>query len=115
MTLYRVEFSEDWIKGRWGYTDRVFHTLKGRVTEPSRLENAWLVDYTGHPAALGDVLSEMLNIKNKDYQKFGTIFEIIQLSDSETPTHRGGKGGRQARRPTSPWEVPPEQRRRTER
>ena len=41
MTVYRVEFSKDWITGRWGFTDRVMTGLNGRVTEPSRLENAF--------------------------------------------------------------------------
>jgi len=102
MTRYRVEFSDDWIKGRWGYTDRVFHTLKGRVTEPSRLENAWVVDYHGHPGTLGDAISEMLNIQKADYQKFGTIFEIIQLGERE-PASARGRGKPAGRRP--PWDT----------
>ena len=79
MAFYRVEFSEDWIKGRWGFTDRVFTQLKGRETEPSRLENAWLVNFNGSPAALGVLLSDQLNIQAKDFRRFGNIFQIMVL------------------------------------
>ena len=83
MYLYRVEFSKDWITGRWGYVDRAFFELKGRETEPSRLENAWLVHYAGAANKLGSMLSERLNIQPKDFKQFGTIFEITRLSDEE--------------------------------
>ena len=79
MTLYRVEFSRDWITGRWGFTDKVFHDLKGRETDPSRLENAWLVNFTGPAQNLGQVLSERLNIQVEDFQRLGAIFEITPL------------------------------------
>jgi len=80
MAMYRVEFARDWITGRWGFTDRVFQDLKGRETEPSRLENAWLVEFTGQPPALGRLLSQRLNIQEKDFRRFGPIFEITVVS-----------------------------------
>ncbi len=83
MALYRVEFAREWITGRWGFTDRVFHDLKGRVTEPSRLENAWLVNFRGPASALGNLLTGMLNIQRADFRRFGTIFEITILDDPE--------------------------------
>ena len=83
MALYRVEFARDWIMGRWGFTDRVFQQMKGRETEPSRLENAWLVDFPGHPPALGQLLSQKLNIQEKDFRRFGPIFEIALVEQDE--------------------------------
>jgi hypothetical protein len=99
MTLYRVEFSRDWLTGRWGYTDRVFTHLKGRETEPSRLENAWLVNFQGTARDLGDLLSEQLNIQRNDYRRFGSIFEITILSEPHAPEPR--------RVPRNPLEPPP--------
>ena len=63
MTIYHVEFSKDWITGRWGFTDRVLTELNARVTEPSRLENAWVLNFAGTASDLGDLLSERLNIQ----------------------------------------------------
>jgi hypothetical protein len=80
MARYRVEFCRDWILGRWGFTDRLFHELGGKVTEPSRLENAWLVEYRGNARALGQYLSEALNIQEADFRRYGTIFEIQEVS-----------------------------------
>lgn len=88
MARYRVEFSRDWILGRWGFTDRLFHDLGGKVTEPSRLENAWLVDYRGNASALGKLLSKELNIQERDYERYGAIFEIQQLSGDPAPVPR---------------------------
>lgn len=102
MALYRVEFSNDWIKGRWGFTDRVFSDLKGRVTEPSRLENAWVVNYPGHPADLGDLLSEMLNIQKNDFHRFGNIFEITLLSREADSMPRLPR--KKDHPPPPPWE-----------
>lgn len=79
MARYRVEFCRDWILGRWGFTDRLFHELGGKVTEPSRLENAWLVEYRGNARALGQFLSEALNIQAADFQRYGIIFEIQEV------------------------------------
>lgn len=79
MATYRVEFIRDWITGRWGFTDRVFSALKGKETEPSRLENAWIVRFTGKPDALGKMLSQKLNIQPGDFKRYGPIFEITQL------------------------------------
>jgi hypothetical protein len=88
MARYRVEFCREWILGRWGFTDRLFHDLGGKVTEPSRLENAWLVDYRGNARNLGKLLSEALNIQEKDYEQFGAIFEIQELSSDPRPAPR---------------------------
>ena len=88
MARYRVEFSRDWILGRWGFTDRLFHELGGRVTEPSRLENAWLVEYRGNARTLGRYLSSALNIQVADFERYGTIFEIQELAD-ERPSSAG--------------------------
>lgn len=102
MAFYRVEFSEDWIKGRWGFTDRVFTQLKGRETEPSRLENAWLVNYQGTPAGLGDLLSEMLNIQAADFRRFGTIFQIMVLEADQELMPNRPRARQQPARPA--WE-----------
>ncbi|MDH5752243.1 MAG: hypothetical protein OEZ59_07475 [Deltaproteobacteria bacterium] len=80
MATYRVEFTRDWITGRWGFTDRVLNELRGRETEPSRLENAWLIEYRGKPSSLGQLLSERLNIQRSDFNRYGPIFEITQVN-----------------------------------
>jgi hypothetical protein len=106
MTLYRVEFAKDWITGRWGFTDRLFtEELKGRETEPSRLENAWLVNFTGTASDLGDLLSEKLNIQRNDYKRFGTIFQITILSAPHGPEPRRSPS-RALEPPPPPWERP---------
>lgn len=106
MAIYRVEFSNDWITGRWGFTDRVFSELRGKETEPSRLENAWLVEYKGNANTLGELLSEMLNIRAADFRRFGTIFEITILSQPQQPAGRRFRPRRPAQRP--PWERQPD-------
>ena len=83
MAMYRVEFARDWITGRWGFTDRVIRELKGRETEPSRLENAWLIEFSGQPPALGRLLSQKLNIQEKDFRRFGPIFEITMAPQND--------------------------------
>lgn len=88
MARYRVEFCRDWILGRWGFTDRLFFELGGKVTEPSRLENAWLVEYRGDARALGRYLSEALNIQEADYERFGAIFEIQEVPGDSKPPPR---------------------------
>lgn len=103
MTLYRVEFSKDWITGRWGFTDRVFTDMKGKETEPSRLENAWLVQFPGTASDLGDLLSERLNIQRVDLRRFGTIFEITILSEPHGPEPRRPRS-RAMDPPAPPWE-----------
>lgn len=103
MTLYRVEFSRDWITGRWGFTDRVFSDMKGRETEPSRLENAWLLEFQGTASDLGDLLSERLNIQRADLRRFGTIFEITILSKPHGPEPRRPRS-RALEPPPPPWE-----------
>ena len=85
MARYRIEFSRDWIRGRWGFIDRMFHKLGGKETEPSRLENAWLVEYKGIPHDLGNYISDLLEINPSDLQQFGTIFEITVISESKKP------------------------------
>lgn len=104
MTLYRVEFSRDWITGRWGFTDRLFtEELRGRETDPARLENAWLVEYAGTASDLGDFLSERLNIQRVDLRRFGTIFEITILSAPHGPEPRRPRS-RAMEPPRPPWE-----------
>jgi hypothetical protein len=85
MTRYRVEFCRDWLLGRWGFTDRLFNKLGGKETEPSRLENAWLLNFKGNPRALGRFLSHELNIQKADFDRFGTIFEIQELTGPAEP------------------------------
>lgn len=103
MTLYRVEFARDWITGRWGFTDRVLTELNGRETEPSRLENAWMLEYAGTASDLGDLLSERLNIQRADLRRVGTIFEITILSAPHGPEPRRPKS-RALEPPRPPWE-----------
>jgi hypothetical protein len=103
MTLYRVEFAQEWITGRWGYTDRVFTGMKGRETEPSRLENAWLVNFNGTASDLGDLLIDQLNIQRDDLRRFGTIFEIAILSKPHGPEQRRSPSRALAPDPP-PWE-----------
>ena len=79
MTFYRVDFSNDWIMGRWGFTDRLFHQLKGRGVDSIGLENAWLLNFNGGPAELGDLLTDRLTIQPRDFHRFGTIFEIAVM------------------------------------
>lgn len=111
MTLYRVEFANDWIMGRWGFTDRVLTEMQARVTEPSRLDNAWVLNFNGTASALGDVLSERLNIQRRDLQRFGTIFEIMILSEPHGPEPRRPKS-RALEPPPPPWERQSPHRRR---
>ncbi len=81
MPKYRVAFSKDWIKGRWGFIDRLFTRLKG-TRYPSEVVTAWVVNYRGSPGPLGRVLMEELKINPQDLKNFGTIFEIRLLEDS---------------------------------
>lgn len=103
MTVYRVEFSRDWITGRWGFTDRTMTNLNGRVTEPSRLENAWIVNFQGTASDLGDLLSERLNIGPEHLKRFGTIFEITILTAPHGPEPRRSRR-RATDPPAPPWE-----------
>lgn len=98
MARYRIEFSRDWIRGRWGFIDRMFNKLGGKETEPSRIENAWLVEFKGRPSELGKYLTETLELKARDLKQFGAIFEITRVSPPESPPppRRGGR-----RRPES--------------
>ncbi len=82
MARYRIEFSRDWIRGRWGFIDRIFHQLGGRETEPSRTENAWLVEFRGNARALGNYITDVLELQPKDFRQFGTIFEITTVAAS---------------------------------
>jgi len=79
MPRYRIEFSREWITGRWGFTDRVFNDLGGRLADPKRLENAWVVEYKGRPFPLGRLLTQLLNIQRADFERFGTIFDITEI------------------------------------
>ena len=102
MARYRIEFSRDWIRGRWGYIDRIFDGLGGRVTEPSRTENAWLVEYKGDSRALGNFLSKRLEITHDHFREFGSIFEIQMVSSPDAaPRSRTGRAAH-TRRLTAP-------------
>ncbi len=101
MARYRIEFSRDWIRGRWGYIDRIFYKLGGKETEPSRTENAWFVEFKGRPNELGNFLAELLNIKASDFRQFGTIFEITQVSPPGRPRRRRGAARPGVRRLTA--------------
>ena len=110
MTLYRVEFARDWITGRWGFTDRVLTELNARVTEPSRLENAWVLSFNGNASDLGDLLCERLNIQRADLRRFGTIFEITILSEPHGPEPRRRRS-KVLEPDVPPWERQPGSRR----
>ncbi len=119
MTVYQVEFSEDWIRGRWGFTDRVFSDLRGKEADPSLARNTWVVNYQGTPSDLGGLLSEMLNIQANDFQRFGAIFQITPLSDPvESPPSASGPRPSQPQPPESqfraPWERPAHRTRRSQ-
>jgi len=102
MARYRVEFSRDWIRGRWGFIDRFFYKLGGKETEPSRTENAWFLEFKGRPGQLGAFISERLNIKARDFQQFGTIFEISEVASPSRPAARRKAARPGARRLTAP-------------
>ncbi|HKI99427.1 MAG TPA: hypothetical protein VKB51_13220 [bacterium] len=112
MTLYRVEFANEWITGRWGFTDRVLTELGARVTEPSRLENAWLLRFNGTASDLGDRLSQELNIQRADFRRFGTIFQITILSEPHGPEPRRSRA-RLLEPSPPPWERQPHGRRKS--
>jgi hypothetical protein len=88
MPRYRIAFAREWALGRWGYLDRFFHDLGGRESEPSGLENAWLVDYRGNARRLGRELAMALNIASGDFRKYGPIFEIEELAAPLPPETR---------------------------
>ncbi|MEE8435839.1 MAG: hypothetical protein V3S64_13730 [bacterium] len=102
MTFYRVDFSSDWIKGRWGFTDRVFDQLKGREVDSAGLENAWLLDFKGGPGELGDLLTDLLTIKPRDFHRFGTIFEIAVMEADQDKMPERPRARPAPHRP--PWE-----------
>ena len=102
MTFYRVDFSNDWIKGRWGFTDRVFDQLNGREVESAGLENAWLLDFKGGPGELGDLLTDRLTIKPRDFYRFGTIFEIALMEADRDKIPARPRSRPALQRP--PWE-----------
>ena len=88
MARYRVEFSRDWIMGRWGFIDRMFYDMGGRPADRARLENAWLVDFKQGPGELGKMLAGRLDLKQADYSQFGVIFDIRELGRPEAATRR---------------------------
>jgi len=82
MPRYRISFAREWTLGRWGFLDRFFHDLGGRESEPSKLANAWIVDYRGSARRLGRELAAALNIQASDVQQFGPIFDIEEVPGS---------------------------------
>ena len=91
MPEYRVTFSPDWIKGRWGFTDRLFTQLKGK-RYPSEVVSAWVVRYRGNPANLGRLLMSELNIQPTDFENFGAIFEISPREENPATKRLAIKG-----------------------
>jgi hypothetical protein len=112
MPRYRIAFAREWALGRWGYLDRFFHDLGGRESEPSGLENAWLVDYRGNARRLGRELAMALNLASGDFRKYGPIFEIEELAAPFPPETREDElpagTGDAARPPREPAAVSPE-------
>ncbi len=102
MARYRIEFSRDWLRGRWGYIDRIFCQLGGKETEPSRTEDAWLVEYKGKPRELGNYLTGRLELKQKDFRQFGAIFEISEVPSPKKAPRRRRPAPTGARRLTAP-------------
>lgn len=102
MARYRVEFSREWVLGRWGFIDHLFHRLGGKETEPSRLENAWLVEYKGKPSQLGKLLSDLLEIKRSHFADFGAIFEIREVPAPAGKSRKGPADGRSPKRLDAP-------------
>ena len=82
--------------GRWGYLDRFFHDLGGRESEPSGLQNAWIVEYRGQPKRLGRELAMALSIQEADYQRFGPIFDIEEIAGERRPRKGPGPPHRDA-------------------
>ncbi len=80
MARYRIEFSNEWVRGRWGFIDRAIFHLGGKEKNPSALENTWMVEFRGRPRALGDYMIELLKIKPEHFDQFGTIFEITEVA-----------------------------------
>ena len=97
MARYRIEFTNEWLRGRWGFIDRTFYQLGGKVTDLSKTENAWLVSFRGTPGTLGKYLTEMLQITPEHFDQFGTIFEILEL-----PSSRNSHGSSRADNRKSP-------------
>ena len=102
MARYRIEFSREWLRGRWGYIDRIFHKLGGKESEPSRTDDSWLVEFKGKPRELGAYLSERLELKDKDFRQFGSIFEITEVPSPGEPSSRESGAAIPARRLGAP-------------
>jgi len=83
MARYRIEFSREWIRGRWGFIDNIFNELGGRVSEPSRTENAWIVNFKGDARTLGRYMSDRLELTQEHFRQFGSIFEITQVGAAQ--------------------------------
>ena len=78
MPHYRVKFSPEWLKGRWGFTDRVLTLMGGRSTDDSHLEATWVVNFRGSPMALGKRLSNELDLDPIGRRSL-TVFDIKQI------------------------------------
>ena len=88
MPRYKVAFSQHWLTGRWGFTDRLLGEMGGRALEPAGSHNEWHVPFAGNSAELGRYLSEVLNLSESRDAR-GVVFEIEELDP-------------QPRRPRSP-------------
>jgi hypothetical protein len=88
MPRYRIAFAREWTLGRWGFLDRFFHDLGGHQSEPSGLDNSWIVEYRGQARHLGREIAKELNIQANDYRKFGPIFEIEEVPGQRPASRR---------------------------
>jgi len=85
MPQYKVEFSREWLTGRWGFVDRVMTQAGAKATDESRLQHAWLINYKGSPQNLGRFLAQELNIQRKDFLAVGSVFNIVGLDPLPPP------------------------------
>lgn len=63
----------------------MFFQMGGKVTDASRLENAWVLQFKGTATGLGNLITKNLEINPADLQTFGTIFEITELDAPHLP------------------------------
>ncbi|MDH4121564.1 MAG: hypothetical protein OEV94_07660 [Deltaproteobacteria bacterium] len=92
MANYKVEFNPEWLRGRWGFTDRVMTQLGGQAADRSKINNAWVLSYQGKPRDLGRLLTELLELQQFDFLQLGVLFDIHSLDPpSEDPPRKETK------------------------
>jgi hypothetical protein len=79
MPRYQVAFSDRWLTGRWGFTDRVITGLGGKALEPAGGHNAWQVPFAGTSFELGRFLTDALKIPLSRDAEAGGVFEVEEL------------------------------------